>query len=779
MTECLAGYARYPELYWAPIRHHSPHCAWQLRRLIDSVRPDVLLVEGPSEANDLLPALLDEQTRPPVALFIHNTVSGSDAGARCFVPFAAMSPEWVALREGKRLGIATRFIDLPFKNRQSLLEQGSEGTDLTLEPPLNDDRPLARGDAMAGLLALSDCADFEQWWARYFESGVAYAEPSTFFADLLQLGHYLRAGSASDALTHAREAHMAAAINQARAQGQRCLIVCGAFHCHGILDLLDEPTAEPLPGTEASGVHLVSYSLQRLNATAGYAAGIPDCAYQARVWSILTRRRELAGDAQLDAQASLAPELLGELRRRQLPASLIDVIEGVTMAQRLAALRGYRAGRLEFREALLSTLLKNQRDGAELPLLEAIDQFLAGDEVGRLPPGLPVPPLVADFRQQCRRLRLPRGAGVSVERVLELYRSPLHREQSRLLHRLASLEVPYASRLAGPRFSSGQDLARVREVWSIRWQPETEALLTERSHYGARLLDAATARCRERMATARREGRECVSLLIDALCMGLHELLAALLDQVAGWLQQARDLSALCRGLHLLDAARHARTAFEGDGLEALDGLLALCFQRICLILPRLANWPDESQHELLDALAEMLKLVVLQTPGCDAASFYEALQLLLAGKPAPTLAGLAQAALLEAGQLTVAQVADGIRTAGAQVLLDAEVPGRFLTGLLKVARYRLLQESELQRCMGEVMQGWDEQTFLQALPGLRLAFTQYSPRQLVSLAKALQTDGAETWGLPSRQWSAGDLERAAQLRVELAQARQYWDGEQ
>lgn len=773
MTDALAEHG----LHWAPIRHHSPQCAWQVRRLVESLRPDVLLVEGPSEANHLLGALLDEQTRPPVAFFIHSAAAGRDAGARCFVPLASMSPEWVALREAHRLGIEARFIDLPFSARQAW-QGAAEPADLALEPPLSDDRPLARGEALASLLARSGCADFEQWWERHFESGVDYPEAAAFFANLLQLGRYLRSGSEVSALTQAREAHMAAAIAQARSEGKRCLVVCGAFHCQGILEQLAQAPGSPVQAQplQSEGVHLVSYSLQRLNATAGYAAGIPDCAYQARVWSLLARRRERVGDAHAQAQSGLAAELLGELQRRRLPAALPDATDALLMAQRLAALRGHRLGRSEFREALLSTLTKTQLDGQEQPLLEVIDQFLAGDEVGRLPAGLPVAPLVEDFRQQCRRLRLPRGAGASVERALELYRSPLHREQSRLLHRLASLDVPYARYLAGPRFSAAQDLARVRELWSIRWQPETEALLTERSHYGARLLDAATARCRERMAEARRQGRECISLLIDALCMGLHELLAALLEQARDWLEQAFELAQLCRALHLLDAARHARSALDGPGLQALDELLALCFQRICQVLPWFRCDAEERQEAMLGALAQMLNLVKTGMPGCEAERLYEALELLLEGQPSPALAGLANAALLEAGRRPLAQVTEAIRAAGAQAWVDCAAPGRFMHGFLKVARYRLLQEASLQHCLGEVLRSWDETHFLQALPELRLAFTQFSPRQLAQLAKALQQGADEPWSLAHRSWSADDLAVAARLRAQLAEARRHWD---
>src|SRR5437899_1189590 len=52
-----------------PVRHHSPACAWHVDRLIREIRPDAVLVEGPRDATPLIPLLLHEQTRMPVAVY--------------------------------------------------------------------------------------------------------------------------------------------------------------------------------------------------------------------------------------------------------------------------------------------------------------------------------------------------------------------------------------------------------------------------------------------------------------------------------------------------------------------------------------------------------------------------------------------------------------------------------------------------------------------------------------------------------------------------------------
>ena len=53
-------------IYFVPVRHHSPACAWALRHLLREVRPAAVLIEGPDDLDSLLPLLSDPKTRAPV-----------------------------------------------------------------------------------------------------------------------------------------------------------------------------------------------------------------------------------------------------------------------------------------------------------------------------------------------------------------------------------------------------------------------------------------------------------------------------------------------------------------------------------------------------------------------------------------------------------------------------------------------------------------------------------------------------------------------------------------
>jgi len=92
------------------IRHHGPGCARSLRSALEALEPDIVLVEGPPDAQDVLPLLTHEEMKPPVALLIYVP---DDPRKAIYYPFTHFSPEWQALRYALQRKIPARFMDLP------------------------------------------------------------------------------------------------------------------------------------------------------------------------------------------------------------------------------------------------------------------------------------------------------------------------------------------------------------------------------------------------------------------------------------------------------------------------------------------------------------------------------------------------------------------------------------------------------------------------------------------------------------------------------------------
>src|SRR5215469_5556523 len=176
------------------VRHHGPGCARSLRAALEELEPDIVLVEGPPEAQGVLLLLTSETMQPPVALLIYAPDAPQHA---VYYPFAQFSPEWQALRYALKHGIPARFIDLPqaIQLAQAMeaaekaqKEQGKQVAPLDETPSdgktasavLHSAAEVAIENAPAGekqqeiepfdlLAKAAGYSDYEYWWERQIE----------------------------------------------------------------------------------------------------------------------------------------------------------------------------------------------------------------------------------------------------------------------------------------------------------------------------------------------------------------------------------------------------------------------------------------------------------------------------------------------------------------------------------------------------------------------------------------------------------------------------------
>src|SRR6185369_9589039 len=95
------------------IRHHGPGSAKNVKAFLEETKPDIVLVEGPPEGDNLLQWVVHEEINPPVAILAYMPDNPKRA---VFYPFAEFSPEWQAIHYGVSKNIPVRFIDLPLAN---------------------------------------------------------------------------------------------------------------------------------------------------------------------------------------------------------------------------------------------------------------------------------------------------------------------------------------------------------------------------------------------------------------------------------------------------------------------------------------------------------------------------------------------------------------------------------------------------------------------------------------------------------------------------------------
>src|SRR5690349_17716457 len=92
------------------IRHHGPGSARSVLSALDELRPDVVIIEGAPELDQVIALMADEEMRPPVAGLVYAV---DEPRRALFYPLATFSPEWVAARWALEHGVPVRFADLP------------------------------------------------------------------------------------------------------------------------------------------------------------------------------------------------------------------------------------------------------------------------------------------------------------------------------------------------------------------------------------------------------------------------------------------------------------------------------------------------------------------------------------------------------------------------------------------------------------------------------------------------------------------------------------------
>ena len=148
------------------IRHHGPGSARAVRSYLEDLKPDIVLVEGPPEADGILQWITHEELKPPVAILCYQPDQPQQS---VFYPFAEFSPEWQAILFAKKNNIPVRFFDLPIAHRFALdkPEVKSPTEDTPLPEPLNSNAVPATEEVVTALrddpmYYLAEAAGYEE-----------------------------------------------------------------------------------------------------------------------------------------------------------------------------------------------------------------------------------------------------------------------------------------------------------------------------------------------------------------------------------------------------------------------------------------------------------------------------------------------------------------------------------------------------------------------------------------------------------------------------------------
>jgi Family of unknown function (DUF5682) len=773
-----------------PVRHHSPACAWQLRKQFAELdaagrTPSAVLIEGPRGFTELLPLFAREDARMPLAIYTYAVFKRERDDARehtreasaamppgepepdrraAYYPFCDYSPELVAIREAHARGIPARFIDLDF-SEQCRLDTEAENDDNNGKgehaggDSLLEERHYRRSRYLQALAERLGCRDHEELWEHLFEADAGETDLPTHLARISAYCELSRVDYSEEEFradgTLQREAEMAWHIRRAVAERQAdagpVIAVVGGFHAVVLPALIAADTPRPtLPRArvEEEASALIRYGFDRLDRLNGYAAGMTAPAWHQRLWQRMLAHEKagLAIGARLrrDAALETLTEIALQLREtHSLGVPTPALAAAYEHVLRLCALRGRAAPvRDDVLDAVIGCFIKGDADSDGAIVRAVALRALGGTAMGTVPAGAGTPPLVRDAQSRLRRQRLKIDDTQPRRSALELYRRPEHRITSRLLHGLTLLGVPFAVRTAGPDFVHGIGLERLQEHWEYVYSAATEAALVEASVHGATVPLAVAQVFQRRLQRiedpgAAADARAAAMLAVQACVLGLHDHLPRTLDALRGAIAADAVFASVAAAVSGLTLLYESREPLEARDVRQLPALLQAAYER-AVYLGRELRGAEGDGGTVLEALTRLREVLIGDTGRTlDADLFWRMLHDLQQHHDAAVVRGGALGLRYSAGQADDAALAETLR-GHLRGLLAPQEAVAYLRGLLQTAREAAWQQPVLLDVVDDMLAQWPQAEFVANLPELRLAFAGMTPKETDRIATAV-----------------------------------------
>lgn len=687
------------------IRHHGPGCARSLSRALQSLQPDVVLLEMPADLEVQLVHVAAEGMTPPVAILVYQTDKPEHAS---YYPFAGFSPEWQALRWAAEHGVPCRCLDLPACHMLPLREAAEQ--DDGVAPP--------RPDPLDMLATADGYSDGERWWNdRVEERG----DDAGLFEAINEAVAALRGDLdlTETPLTLLREAWMRKTLRAATSDGfQNIAVVCGAWHVPALQApgkaaadnaLLKGLTKQKISSTWIPWTH------ERLAMASGYGAGVRSPGWYGHLWS-----------RPHDPIPSWLTRAARILRKEGQEASSASIIESVRLTNSLAGLRGRPVPGLdETLEAMQTVFCR----GEALPLDFLRKKLLIGDAMGRLPDSLPKLPLQQDIEATARSLRLKLAASAE---TLELdLRDEGGRKRSIFLHRLQALQVFWGTK----QHTRGK--GTFKELWSLVWKPEHEVAIISAAPYGNTLELAA-----HQLLLAKLPANAQLPAIAQHLDLAVLAQLPAtvarlleLLDQAAAGTTDVLELLRAVPALARIARYGDVRKSNADDMQRVVTGFAARIHAGLAAAT---CGLQEEAAEILAEAVAHYRSAITLLELPVLLDEFHGVLHAIMRSAAAhATLQGQATRILRDAHAISPDEVAQHFSFA-----LSPGMPplasGCWLEGFLQGGGSLLLHDPQLLGLVDAWVRDLTAEAFQSILPMLRRTFGSFTVPERTRIAAAV-----------------------------------------
>ena len=738
------------------IRHHGPGSAGSVKKFLEDTAPDIVLVEGPPEADGILQWVSHKELVPPVAILCYCPDKRQQSS---FYPFAEFSPEWQAILYAKQKNIHVRFMDLPITNMFALEEElrreaeNSRQKEMEEEKPdmgdneeKNDDKKSEAANTVVyndPIMHLAEAAGFddgEKWWEHTFEHRLNTEEVfDAVHEAMLALRETLP--HKNDRMEQLREAYMRKTIRQAEKEMfQNIAVICGAWHAPALKQMPkqkeDNDLLKGLPKIKTECTW-IPWTYNRLSFYSGYGAGIASPGWYEHVW-------KHPGDDGTRWMAKVAKLF----REKQMDTSVAHVIESVRLAESLASLRNLsKAGLEELNEATLSVLCS----GENIMMSLVQHELIISNKIGEVPDEIPKPPLQLDIEKHQKKLRLPPAADWK-DYTLDL-RKETDLERSIFLHRLQLLHIKWGSKYG----ASGK--GTFKEQWRLQWDPSFSIDIIEKGTWGNTTEEAASKYVMH-LAEGANALHEVCSLLEQSIPAELPSAIDKLILRINNLAATGSDVMQLMQVLPgLVNISRYGNV--RKTDADTILGIVTSMIARICVSLPAACTGIDEDAAlQLLELFMKMNDAVSLLQQSDITEQWQQTLSMIAQNKnTSPSVAGYATRLLADYKII----IGDELMRLFYYAMSSASAPAMaaaWLEGFLKGSGTILLVDNDLWNVVNNWVGQLDDAVFTDVLPLLRRTFSNYSKPERRKLGEKVKTGNGGAITVKSE--TGIDEERAA-----------------
>ena len=707
------------------VRHLSSAAAFHLRKALDAARPELVLVEGPSDLTEQMKWLCHPDTQFPAAILAYTKTSPVRT---ILYPLAIYSPEVQAILWAHEHGVTCEFMDLP---SSVFLAMQGEKEEESIQPT----------ESVYEKLEILTGEEHDTFWERNFEQCTDYHAASNTF------GSELRASGVVEAENVVREAYMKRIILDAVKDGipeEKIFCVCGAYHVDGLKNNapLTDAELKKIPKADSTAT-LMPYSYYRLSTRSGYGAGNKAPAYFHLLWDAMN------GEGLQSAASTYLVKLAAAHRKAGNIVSSAEVIEALRLALTLCQMRGSKFPCLQdLKDAAITTM----GHGNLSELAVAFADAEIGKTIGYLPEGVTRTSVQEDFYRQIKKLKLDRFRSAELQQLdLDLREKLTVKSQeaafldlnrSFFLHRLRVLGIHFAAILR-----SKQEKANWGEYWELRWTPEVEIEVVESSLLGDTIEGAAAYALKERADQATSIDQAAL-IFQDAFLCGMPAAAAHALTVLQSLSVDSAVLTEVAATADSLSLVVRYGDLRKFDPQPVIP-LIEQLFLRANLTLEDACNCDAKAAGAVTQAM-DRLNVLQLNHDFLGQEAWVSLLERISDRDDLNTkCSGFAMAILLERGIASEALLAKEV-SRRLSPGVPADLGAGWFEGLAGKNRYALITRLSLWRHLSEYLDSLDEDTFRRALVFLRRAFADFTPAEKSDIAENL----GEIWGIHAQQVS-------------------------